>query len=166
MKYLFSTTMKDEKGMATLIAIVSLIALTAIGLLALSNTQNELQISGNERLSNVAFFAVESARGYVAGHPALYGSGNLDSDDPIHFPNDEEIKEKYPLGTDQSFNGRVQFWVANNTKRVPPRGSGFSVGKFRALTYVLEATGYGPVRDEDTFESEVRVEHGFYRIGF
>lgn len=166
---------KNEEGSATLIAIISMLVLTVIGLLAISDTTFELQIAGNERISKIAFFAAEAGKGYVAGHPCLYGSKNTDPDaDPFVFPLPSEGEDlpclgdagdpiaengRYNLGDLQSFEGTVKFDSSNATRRNPPRGSGFSVGAFSAYVYVLDSTGYGPNN------AQKRIEQGFFRIG-
>ena len=52
--------MKDNKGMALVIALLMLLILTIIGINAITTTTFETSISGNERISTDAFYVAEA----------------------------------------------------------------------------------------------------------
>lgn len=150
-------SIKDEKGMITVVALIVLIILTIIGISAINNTNIELQITRNDRLNKVAFFAAEAAKGYVAGHPALYGSQNLD--DPIAFPNRNNPNERFTIpNSNLQFNGTVQY-VSSVATSIVPRASGYEYGQYRAHRYQMIANGI------EAGGTEYYIDHGFYRIG-
>lgn len=51
----------NEKGTALLVALIMLLLLTLIGLAAITTSNIEVQISGNQRLSNTAIYSAEAA---------------------------------------------------------------------------------------------------------
>jgi len=52
--------LSDEQGVALVIALIMLLILTFIGISAISTTTFETNISGNERVGTVAFYASEA----------------------------------------------------------------------------------------------------------
>lgn len=53
--------LKNEIGTALLMALIMLLLLTLIGFAAITTSNIEVQISGNQRLSNTALYAAEAA---------------------------------------------------------------------------------------------------------
>lgn len=51
---------KDQRGMALIIALIILLVLTLIGISAISTTTYEISLSGNERVGTNAFYAAEA----------------------------------------------------------------------------------------------------------
>jgi PilX N-terminal len=156
--------MENEKGFVMVLAVVFLFLLTLLGMSALNTSSIETQIAGNELRHELAYYAAESATAYVAFRPDLYGPDNTTAGAGHYFPNNTTpyiaITAKLPpaqsIGVSQSFNGRVQYQSPSS----PPRGSGFSVGEFKAHRYTMVCNGYAP---DNTAE---RIVVGFYRIGF
>ena len=54
-----SSALKNEKGVALVIALIMLIILTFIGISSISSSVFETKISGNERVGSSAFYAAE-----------------------------------------------------------------------------------------------------------
>jgi Tfp pilus assembly protein PilX len=54
-----SSVLKNEKGVALVIALIMLIILTFIGISSISSSVFESRISGNERVGSSAFYAAE-----------------------------------------------------------------------------------------------------------
>jgi Tfp pilus assembly protein PilX len=52
--------LRDKRGVALIIALIMLLILTFIGISAISTTTFETNISGNERVGTVAFYASEA----------------------------------------------------------------------------------------------------------
>jgi len=75
--------LKDQKGIALVIALIMLLVLTLIGLSAVSMTTYETNIAGNERLYNLTFYAadggVENFRGMVSAGNFIYSPLNSGS---------------------------------------------------------------------------------------
>jgi hypothetical protein len=156
--------LENEKGSVTVLAVVLLMLLTLLGMAALSTSSIETQIAGNELRYKLAFYAAESAKAYVAWRPDLYGPDNITAGTPHYFPNDPvpyvgitgTLPAAQPINATQSFNGEVEY----NSSSSPPRGSGYSIGTFRAHQYQMVCNGYSP---NNTVKD---IVVGFYRIGF
>jgi len=139
---------KNEGGSVMVVAILILALLTIIGIAAMSTTNVELKISGNEKSYKMAFYAAEAARGYVEKTPTLNGTYNTKLG--------EELTFVVPLSSTQSFSGTVEY----TDYSAPHRGSGTQVGTFKAHNYKMTCKGYGPAK------AESQIEAGFYRMGF
>jgi hypothetical protein len=154
----------NERGSVMVLAVVLLFLLALLGMAALSTSSIETQIAGNELRHELAYYAAESATAYVAYSPDLYGPDNIMTGIRHYFPNNTTpyvaittgLPEAKWIGTTQSFNGQVQFQRVS----YPPRGSGCSVGSFKAYQYTMVCNGYAPN------ETAERIVVGFYRIGF
>ena len=105
------------------------------GLIATRTSSTEVQISTSDQSYKIAFYAAEAARAYVIYNADLYGSQNIDSADPLNFPNDADpaAEQLLDAGSNQSYNGQVDYLNAS----LPPRGSGYQVGKFKAHVYEM-----------------------------
>lgn len=126
--------------------------------MASRTSTTELQISTSDQIYKISFYAAEAAQAYVMLNTYLYGSDNIDPADPVNFPDDDipAITEIVDTDSLQAFNGQIAYV----TSMVPPRGSGYQVGRFKSHVYQASCNGHGP-RNSNT-----RVEIGFYRIGF
>lgn len=151
-------SLNNQNGIAIVTVILVLALITLAGVMVSRTTNTELQIATGDQLYKISFYAAEAAQAYVIGNPDLYNSTNLDTADPVNFPDDVNplVTEILDAGSIQSFNGEVGYL----NPMVVPRGSGFQVGKYRAHVYQMLCNGYGP-RNSDT-----QIEVGFYRIGF
>jgi len=147
---------KPQDGSVMVVAILILALLTIIGIAAMSTTNVELKISGNEKSYKMALYAAEAARGYVVKTPELYGPDNMTPVKEINFPVEDDPSMVVQLSSKQSFNGYVEYLGYS----APPRGSGTQVGTFKAYKYKMECKGYGPAK------AESQIEAGFYRMGF
>ena len=156
MKTKFKDTINNENGFVIVIALIMLAIVTVIGIAATRTSETELQISGNEKLHKLSFYAAEAARGYVADDNSLYGGDNITEGVGIYFPNNADPSATYDLDPTQSFKGDVGYIGFS----APPRGSGYEAEKFKAHRYQMTCDGYGPSN------SQSKIEAGFYRIGF
>ena len=156
--------MDNENGSVTVLAVVLLMLLTLLGMAATTTSNIEVQIAGNEMRSKLAFYAAESATAYVAWKPDLYGPDNITPGTAHYFPNNAVpyvgitagLPAAQPINATQSFNGEVEY----DSSSSPPRGSGYSVGTFRAHQYKMICNGYS---SNNTVKD---IVVGFYRIGF
>lgn len=149
---------RNQEGIVTAVCLMILLLVTILGVMSVRTSTDDLQITTNNQIYNKSFYAAEAAKAYVRNNPDLYGSENVTTGSPVHFPNSSDPQTLHPVadGADESFNGEVEYLQSS----LPPRGSGFQVGKFRAHIYRMNCQGHGP-RD-----SVSRIEAGFYRIGF
>jgi len=145
------------------LAVILLVLLTLLGIAALTSSSIDTQIAGNELRHKLAFYAAESAKAYVTWRPDLYGPDNITTGTPHYFPNNtipyiriiSGLPTALSINTTQSFNGEVEY----DSPLLPPRGSGYSVGKFKAHQYQMVCNGYSP---NNTTKN---IVVGFYRIG-
>ena len=148
----------NQNGMAIITVLFVLALITLAGVMVSKTTNTELQIATSDQLHKITFYAAEAASTYVMLKSDLYGSANIDTADPLNFPDDSNPAATQTLdaGSIQSFNGEVGYLNPMG----PPRGSGFQAGKYKAHVYQMICNGHGP-RNSDT-----TIEIGFYRIGF
>ncbi len=156
--------MDNENGSVTVLAVVLLMLLTLLGMAATTTSSIEARIAGNELRYKQAFYAAESSTAYVAWKPDLYGPDNITAGTSHYFPNNTDpyiaittaLPTAQPMNATQSFNGEVEY----DSSSSPPRGSGYSVGTFRAHQYKMICNGYS------TNNTVKDIVVGFYRIGF
>ena len=95
-----TSTLKNERGVALVIALIMLIVLTFIGISSISSSVFEVRISGNERAGSSAFYAAEGGVGVgisripdltaysgTIGSDENYQSGNMTSTSPQPLKN-------------------------------------------------------------------------------
>jgi hypothetical protein len=149
----------NEDGFVMIAVLLGLALITILGVMANKTTTCELQISTNDQIYKSSFYSAEAARAFVVNTPELYSSTNITTGAAIHFPDATDPSISEPLGSmllEQSYNGEVEYL----NDALPPRGSGYQVGKFRSHIYQMICVGHGPRG------SETSIEAGFYRIGF
>ncbi len=75
--------LKDEKGVALVIALIMLLVLTLIGMASVSSSVFEAKISGNDRFGTAAFYAAKGGidRGIAQLPTITEYSGNIGSDE-------------------------------------------------------------------------------------
>ena len=148
--------LKDEAGLVTGMVLLMLAIFTVLGVSATVISMTEMSLASNDQFFKIAFYGAEAARGYVPRSTDLYGVDNITINQSISFPDDTDDTARELFGTHQEFNGDVMY----SGSGVPPRGSGFEIGTFRAHNYQMACNGYGP---RNTVS---QIEAGFYRIGF
>jgi len=154
----FGQLASDESGFAVAAVMLSLALITILGITAIRTTMSEQQVSTNDELYKICFYAAEAARAHVVYNSDLYGSDNVEHGNPKAFPDNTNTAATRSIasGLNEAYNGKVEYLTAT----APPRGSGFQVGKFRSHIYQMTCVGYGPRN------SRAEIEAGFYRIGF
>ncbi|MGD8981897.1 MAG: pilus assembly PilX N-terminal domain-containing protein [Desulfobacterales bacterium] len=156
--------LENEKGSVMILAVVFLVVLTILGIAVLTSSSIDIQIAGNELRHRLAFYAAESATAYVTWRPDLYGPDNITTGVSHYFPNNtvpyvgitSGLPEALSMNASQSFNGEVEY----DNALPPPRGSGYSAGKYKAHQYQMVCNGYS------SNETTKNVVVGFYRIGY
>jgi len=156
--------LENEKGSVMVLAVVFLMLLTILGISALTSSSINTQLAANDLRHKLAFCAAESAVAYVKRRPDLYGPDNITAGAPHYFPNNtvpyvpitSGLPSALSINANQSFNGEVEY----DSSLMPPRGSGNSVGKYKAHQYQMVCNGYS------SKETTKNIVVGFYRIGF
>jgi hypothetical protein len=157
-KHMALATRNNQEGFMMVACLMLLALITIIGVMSIRTANTDIDISANTQIYNRSFYAAEAGRAFVLNNAILYGSENITPGTPVAFPNpdDPTATEAIIAGGPETYNGEVEYLSSS----VPPRGSGYQVGKFRAHTYRMICNGNGP-RNAVT-----RIEAGFYRIGF
>ena len=156
--------LENEKGSVMVLAVVFLMLLTILGISALTSSSINTQLAANDLQHKLAFCAAESAVAYVKRRPDLYGPDNITAGTPHYFPNNtvpyvpitSGLPTALSINGNQSFNGEVEY----DSSLLPPRGSGYSLNKYKAHQYQMVCNGYS---SKGTTKN---IVVGFYRIGF
>jgi hypothetical protein len=148
MKQERKSVMKNERGVALIVAMVMLLLLTMIGIFALNTSSTELRIVGNYKNTEVAFFAADAGIAFGQTSASIYESLRLGPPVPV-----------------TSWNGSVS--VSSNSADVGVvwvASSNIVPAKIAAVTdpdavkvinhFMGTVTGHGPNNAAVTIESE------------
>jgi hypothetical protein len=83
MKQERKSIMKNERGVALIVAMVMLLLLTMIGIFALNTSSTELRIVGNYRNTEEAFFVADAGVAYAQTAATIYDSLRLGPPVPV-----------------------------------------------------------------------------------
>ena len=124
--------LKDQRGVALVIALLMIVVLTLIGLASTQTSIYDIKLSGNKRGSTSAFYAAESGVQVVIANAENF---NLlrkyvrNRYDPFTDPNNANpTRAKVTIEYDTAMEGS-------------PKGSGFSAINFEYNHFVIESTG-------------------------
>lgn len=136
----------NEKGMVLFIALIMLFLLSLLGTMALSTSTTEIDLSGNYKKAQLAFYTADSATEYAHTDGAIYSAiipGTTNS-----WPSS---------GTNAVTVGSytAQVRVTYLTTAALPPGSGSDADQFVGNYYICESTGAGPNGTTAKIESEV-----------
>ncbi len=147
----------SQKGYVIPSSLLVLVLVTILGVMSIRTSTTDVSLSANTEIYKRSFYSAEAARAYVRNNQDLYGPNNITAGTPVNFPDaDNPLNTATVIaGHAESFNGTVEYLNPG----VPPRGSGFQVGKYKAHHYRMICQGYGPR------ESRSTIQAGFYRIG-
>jgi Tfp pilus assembly protein PilX len=142
--------LKDQSGVALVIALLMIIVISLIGLASSSSSIFEVKLSGNKRGATDAFYTADggaqsvlanignfnTSSGYVA-----VTTGSL----PLELQT-ESIDQRFAspglsLPSGISFNDPPQVIIYHTTKDSVPRGSGFSATNFEYSYYIIDSVG-------------------------
>jgi type IV pilus assembly protein PilX len=148
MKQERESIMKNERGIALIVAMVMLLLLTMIGIFALNTSSTELRIVGNYKNTEVAFFAADGGVAFGQTATTIYNSLVLAPPLPVTSWNGS-----VPVSYNSADVGVV--WVASSS--IVP-------AKIAAVTdpdavkvinhFVGTVTGHGPNNATVVIESE------------
>lgn len=148
--------LNNEDGYMMVVVLIILSILTVIATAGTNNAITEQRSATNEQIYELSFYAADTARTYVVEHTDLYHEENITEGGSIGFPNDGNSDEQFSMGPLESFKGQVKYLGSS----IPPRGSGFEVGKFYSHRYQINSEGFS------SRSSKSEIEVGFYRVGF
>lgn len=143
---------RNQDGIALILAISMLAIMSGLGMMALSTTDTELNLSGNFRTSQMAFFSAQRAVEYAMTNGDIFnviGTGSVDLESTEHETN---IEAGTGFGLDTT--------ASNNTIRhqmtgsLPP-GSGSDPTYFESRYYLIDVTGKGPNNSSARVEAQV-----------
>lgn len=136
----------NEKGMVLFIALIMLFLLSLLGTMALSTSTTEIDLSGNYKKAQLAFYTADSATEYAHTDGAIY-SAIIPGTTPS-WPSS---------GTNAVTVGNytAQVKVTYLTTAALPPGSGSDADQFVGNYYICESTGAGPNGTTAKIESEV-----------
>jgi hypothetical protein len=151
--------LKDQSGVALVVAMTMIIVLTLIVLAAAFTSVFEIKLAGNKRGSTDAFFAADSGVQVVMAKvenfdlPGKYDAGNkyTYSKDPAILA---DLDRNNPTRADITI-------YYDSTQAGCPRGLGFSAsGNYEFVHYIIESTGKdqiesSPIRSTSTVQEKV-----------
>jgi len=154
MKQERESILKDERGIALIVAMVMLLLLTMIGIFALNTSSTELHIVGNYRNTETAFFAADAGVAFGQTSAMIYNTLILGGAVPVtSWPNASSPNGTVSVSSNSADVGVV--WVASSS--IVP-------AKIAAVTdpdavkvinhFVGTVTGHGPNNAAVTIESE------------
>lgn len=135
--------LRNERGGALVLALAMLTIMSILGVFALSTSTTEVQITGNYRTSQQAFYAADRAVQFGLAHTGMYSGKSdlttLDSNNSI------------AAGTSKS--GLKSGEVAYLGEGPAPPGSGT---EFSSIYHIIKAVGGGPNGAEARVEAQVQ----------
>jgi hypothetical protein len=144
--------LKNQSGMALVVALIMIIILTLIGLASTFTSTFEIKLSGNKRGATDAFYAADSGVQVVMA--------NIENFDlPGKYVNNKYNPFKDSNNPNPT-NAKVEI-TYNSNQEGAPRGMGFSAtGNYEFRYYLIESTGYdqmefSPIKSTCTIQQKV-----------
>ena len=154
MKDIFSP-LTNEKGSALILALLILVLLTLMGISATTTSTIEVQMAGNEKFHDMAFYAAES--GWQTSlnwldrqYPAVTQNLGWDEESETFIEANYNTPDYIVLAEDNDTEYSVKIEFVG-TRAVPGYGT-----NFRRFNYRVDSAGIGP----GNARSEVRVVAG------
>jgi len=152
--------LRDESGVALVVALLMMVILSLIGLASSSTSIFEIKLSGNKKGATEAFYMADAGIQMVMaditnfytnnGHynPILGDQASQENEFKTSKPEliGEKIDNKYTdpnytLPTGVNLTDRPQVTIYHTTVKKPPRGLGVSATKFEFNDYIVDSTG-------------------------
>lgn len=153
----YSAPRRGERGAALIIAISLLAIMAILGVTLLSVSTSELQLSGNYRNQQEAFFAADRAVEYATNSVTIGDTTvnlNTESDSAAPpVPHRDRIAVG-KSGLDTAAENSVVF-VGEGT---PPIGIGSDANLFKARNYVITVAAASPVNATNPARTVVRAQ--------
>ena len=146
---------KDQSGVALVLALIMIVILTLIGLASTYTSTFEMKLSGNKRGTTDAFYAADSGVQVIVANvdnfslPGKYVDNN--KYDPFTDPNNPNPTKAKVL---------IQY---DTTQEGSPRGSGFSAIGFEFRHFVIDSKGQDQL-DLSLVKSACEIEQKVVRL--
>ncbi len=146
--------LKDQSGVALVLALVMIVILTLIGLASTYTSTFEMKLSGNKRGTTDAFYAADSGVQVITANvdnfslPGRYVDNKYD---PFTDPNNPNPTKAKVL---------IQY---DTTQEGSPRGSGFSAISFEYKHFVIDSKGEDQL-DLSLVKSSAEIEQKVVRL--
>jgi len=143
--------LKNQSGVALVLALLIMIVLTLVGLAAVFSSSFEMRLSGNKRGSTDAFYSSESGIQVVMANINNFNLGNYSPSntyDPF-----TDVSNPNPTYATVAISHAVD-------QHGSPRGCGFSATNFEFEHFMINSVGQdqielNPVRSTTTLEEKV-----------
>ena len=148
-------TIANDRGSALVVALLVLVLLTLMGISATTTSTIEVQMAGNEKVHDMAFYAAES--GWQTSlnwldrqYPGVTQNLGWDEDSQTFVVENYNTSDYIVLADDNDTEYSVTIAFVG-TRAVPGYGT-----NFRRFNYMVDSTGLGPGHAR----SKVRVVAG------
>jgi hypothetical protein len=147
--------LKDQSGVALVLALIMIVILTLIGLASTYTSIFEMKLSGNKRGTTDAFYAADSGIQVVVANvenfslPGKYVDNKYDPFTDPKNPNPTKAKVLIQYDT---------------TQEGSPRGSGFSAISFEFRHFVIDSRGEDQMEDLSLVKSASEIEEKVVRL--
>lgn len=145
---------KDQSGVALVLALIMIVILTLIGLASTYTSTFEMKLSGNKRGTTDAFYAADSGVQVIVANVdnfSLPGKYVDNKYDPFTDPNNPNPTKANVL---------IQY---DTTQEGSPRGSGFSAISFEFKHFVIDSKGQDQL-DLSLVKSAAEIEQKVVRL--
>jgi hypothetical protein len=145
---------KDQSGVALVMALIMIVILTLIGLASTYTSTFEMKLSGNKRGTTDAFYAADSGVQVIVA--------NVDN---FSLPG-KYVDNKYDPFTDPGNPNPTHAEVIiqfDTTQEGSPRGSGFSAISFEFRHFVIDSKGQDQL-DLSLVKSAAEIEQKVVRL--
>jgi len=146
--------LKDQSGVALVLALIMIVILTLIGLASTYTSTFEMKLSGNKRGTTDAFYAADSGVEVIVANVdnfSLPGKYVDNKYDPFTDPNNPNPTKANVL---------IQY---DTTQEGSPRGSGFSAISFEFKHFVVDSKGQDQL-DLNLIKSASEIEQKVVRL--
>ena len=142
--------LRNESGVALVVALLMIVILSLIGLASSSSSTFEIRLSGNKRGATDAFYTAEAGAQSV-----MANTGNFSTSYYVAVPDsnslavelrNESIDSKMTspslsLPSGVSYHEAPQVIIYHTTRSTPPKASGFSAVHFEFQHYIIDSIG-------------------------
>ena len=143
----------NQKGMALILAITFLAIMSILASLLLTTSTTEIQLSGNFRTQQEAFYAAD--RGIEYG---MVEAANGDTDVDLNTLHDQiDLPAGNPtsgLDSEATTSNLVRFLNATP----PPLGSGMDASAFQSRNYLVDVTGKFPLNASNGSRTRMQAQ--------
>ena len=127
--------LKNQSGMALVIALIMIIVLTLIALASSNTSIFEIKLSGAKRASTDAFYAADTGISEITTNIANFNLNSYDANTHTYTPFSD------PANVTPNPTNAVATITYTPTQSGPPRGMGFSAVNLAYAYYQIQSVG-------------------------